>query len=251
MPNPMNNFQFKELDKEGLDTLLAISKADLFNSWTYKTIQPYIKGNILEIGSGIGNISQYFLDNHQQIAVSDLRENYLDFLREEFQGYSNLKSIYNIDLTDPSFEQKQVSILNSFDSVFALNVIEHIENDRLALENCKKLLKPGGTLLILVPAFNGIYNSLDRELFHFRRYNRSMLEGRIKASGLIIEKSFYFNALGIPAWIWGGIVSKQKTISSKQMNAYNKLVPLARFIDRLTSHKLGLSVITIATKTGD
>ena len=57
----MQDFQFKEIDKEGWETLLAISKADRFNRWMYDIIQPFIKGNILEIGSGIGNISQYFL----------------------------------------------------------------------------------------------------------------------------------------------------------------------------------------------
>ena len=93
------NFQFKEIDAEGLETLLAISKADRFNKWMYETIQPYVKGNILEIGSGIGNISQYFLDDQQQITISDLRENYLDFLRNEFQPpaiSSNSPSIFAV-----------------------------------------------------------------------------------------------------------------------------------------------------------
>ena len=244
----MHNFQFKEVDKEGWETLLAISKADSFNKWMYETIKPFIKGNILEIGSGIGNISQCFLEDNQQIAISDLRENYLDFLREEFQAYSNLKGIHNIDLIDPAFEQKHVAILNSFDSVFAMNVIEHIENVQLALTNCRKLLKPGGTLLILVPAFQGLYNVLDKELFHYRRYTKSMLEKRMKDSGLVVTKSFYFNALGIPAWIWGGWVTKSKTISSNQMNAYNKLVPVARFFDWMIGKQLGLSVVTVAGK---
>ena len=243
-----NNFEYKEIDKEGWETLLAISKADRFNRWMYETIQPFIKGNILEIGSGIGNISQYFLDDHQQIAISDLRENYLTFLNDEFRSYSNLQGIHNINLIDPNFKEHHAGLLNLFDSVFALNVMEHIENDQLALANCNKLLKSGGTLLILVPAMQNLYNGLDRELFHFRRYSRSMLENKIRESGFIVNKSFYFNALGIPAWIWGGLVSKQKTISSKQMNTYNKLVPLARLTDTVMFNKMGLSVIVVAMK---
>ncbi len=201
----MSDFQFKEIDEEGWETLLAVSKADRFNKWMYEAIKPYVKGNILEIGSGIGNISQCFLNDHQQITISDLRENYLGFLRKEFSKYSNLKGVYNIDLIDPAFEQKNATLLNSFDSVFALNVIEHIENDHLALDNCKKLLKQGGKLIILVPAFNGLYNSLDRGLFHFRRYTASLLENEITSAGFKIDKCFYFNALGIPAWIWSGL----------------------------------------------
>ncbi len=244
----MSDFTFKEIDQEGMETLLAISKADQFNRWMYETIKPFTKGNILEIGSGIGNISQFFLDDKQQLTVSDLRENYLDFLRQELVGYSNLQGIKNIDLIDPEFERKHAVLINSFDTIFALNVIEHIENDKLALKNCKKLLKPGGSLLILVPAFMSLYNVIDKGLFHYRRYTRSMLENRMSDAGLAVEKSFYFNALGIPAWIWGGLVSKKKTISAGQMNTYNKLVPLARFGDRLVFSKLGLSVIAIAKK---
>ena len=149
---------------------------------------------------------------------------------------------------DKDFEQKHSAILNTFDSVFALNVIEHIENDQLAIANCKKLLKPGGTLLILVPAFQGLYNSLDRELFHFRRYTSAMLNKRMKQSGFAVKKSFYFNALGIPAWMWGGLVSKSITISSKQMNTYNNLVPVAKLVDKLFFKRTGLSVIAVGVK---
>jgi len=239
-----HDFKFKELDAEGLETLLAISKANRFNKWMFDTIQPYLKGNTLEIGSGIGNISHYFLKGNHSIALSDLRENYLGFLQKEFRGHPTLKGIYNIDLIDKDFDQKQNAQLNTFDSVFALNVIEHVQDDALALSNCKKLLKPGGTLLILVPAFQQLYNSLDRELFHFRRYTSTTLEEKIKQSGFTVSKSFYFNALGIPAWFWGGLVSK--TISSTQMNAYNNLVPLARLYDRIVFNKLGLSVVCVA-----
>lgn len=244
----MSDFQFKETDREGWETLLAISKADRFNKWMFETVEPYLNGNMLEIGSGIGNISQYFLDDNRQITISDLRENYLDFLQKQFEGYANLGGIHNIDLIDPAFEQKHSALLSSFDSIFALNVIEHIEDDGLALINCKKLLKPGGTLLILVPAFMQLYNSLDKELFHFRRYTKSMLENRIMEAGFRVKKSFYFNALGIPAWIWGGLASRQKTISSRQMNIYNQLIPVARIADRLIFNRMGLSVIVVAIK---
>ena len=242
-----DNFHYKEIDEEGLETLLAISKADRFNRWMYKTIRPYIHGKILEIGSGIGNISQYFLDEKKQIAISDIRQNYLSFLTKEFTHSETLQGVHKIDLTHPDFEQKHTSIFHTFDSVFALNVIEHIKNDELALANCKKFLKPGGNLLILVPAYPSLYNVLDKELFHYRRYTKSMLESQLIKQGFIVSKTFFFNALGIVAWMFGGLFIKQKTISSRQMNAYNNLVPFARLIDTMLMHKTGLSLIVVAT----
>ncbi len=49
----------KEIDIEGEDTLIAIAKADKFNFWMYSQLRPFLQGNILEIGSGIGNISDF------------------------------------------------------------------------------------------------------------------------------------------------------------------------------------------------
>ncbi|MCC6516189.1 MAG: class I SAM-dependent methyltransferase, partial [Chitinophagales bacterium] len=57
----MYDFHFKEIDADGQTTLEAIDKADNFNEWMYQTIKPFCKGKVLEIGSGIGNISRYFL----------------------------------------------------------------------------------------------------------------------------------------------------------------------------------------------
>ena len=75
-----------------------------------------------------------------------------------------------------------------------------------------------------------------------------MLNERMKQAGFAVKKSFYFNALGIPAWMWGGLVSKSKTISSKQMNAYNNLVPIAKVIDKLFFSRIGLSVVVVGVK---
>ena len=60
----------KEIDLEGLETLNVIEKANKFNKWMYDTIKPHCKGKILEIGSGIGNISEYFIKDNQNIVLN-------------------------------------------------------------------------------------------------------------------------------------------------------------------------------------
>ncbi|MFL5730278.1 MAG: class I SAM-dependent methyltransferase, partial [Cytophagaceae bacterium] len=74
------DFAYAEHDEIGIETLDVISSADKFNKWTYETIQPYCKGEILEIGSGIGNISKYFLESGAAITLSDIRINYCEYL---------------------------------------------------------------------------------------------------------------------------------------------------------------------------
>jgi len=242
------SFDFKDHDEEGLLTLDAISGADNLNRWMYDTIRPYSGGRILEVGSGIGNISQFFLNDGYEITLSDIRENYCDILRKKFQSDPHFKEVILLDLVAIDFDTKYQRLLNSFDTVFALNVVEHIEDDQLALRNAKKLLKTGGTLIILVPAYQALYNSFDRELFHFRRYTAAKLNRLFHAEKLLILRSFYFNASGIAGWFVSGKIQKNKILPKGQVSFYNSLVPLFKIIDRLLFNKIGLSVITIGKK---
>lgn len=241
-------FQFKESDDEGLETLQVISDAVKFNNWMYGTIAPFCHGRILEIGSGIGNISERFISHKKDITLSDIRKNYRTFLTDKFQTHAMNGKIVDLDLAHPEFTNIYKPLLNSFDTVFALNVVEHIKDDKLAIKNCNLLLKSGGTLIILVPAFQILYNHLDKELYHYRRYTKKSLELLFQLNEVKISQSFYFNAAGIPAWYISGRLQKNKTIPKGQMNFFNTLVPFFRIIDQLVLNKVGLSVICIGRK---
>ena len=244
----MKEFQFKEEDKEGLSTLETIARADKFNKWMFDTIYPFCKGKILEIGSGIGNISQFFLNENASVTLSDIRENYCTQLKERFSDAPTLEDVLQINLTDPDFERKYKEFEKTFDTVFALNVVEHIDDDVLALKNCSFLLKDGGTLLILVPAYQRLYCSFDKELGHYRRYTRKSLRIVFKKNHFHIKHSRYFNAMGILGWIFSGKILKKKTIPEGQMGIYNKLVPVFKIIDVVFHQALGLSVILVGKK---
>jgi len=240
----MSSFHFKQVDPEGLHTLEAISDAVRFNQWMFEQVQPFMRGRILEIGSGIGNISKYFTAEGTDITLSDIRENYCQALRTKFPK----QKVLSLDLVHPDFANEYAGILNSFDSAFALNVVEHIEDDALALQNMVSLIKPGGSVLILVPAGQYLYNEIDKGLLHFKRYSMKQLLELFKNCELTIDKHWHFNALGIPAWFTGGKIMRKKEIEGGQMNTYDKLVPIARILDKLTFNRIGLSVIAVGTK---
>jgi 2-polyprenyl-3-methyl-5-hydroxy-6-metoxy-1,4-benzoquinol methylase len=244
----MKEIEFKEVDQVGGDTLDVISSADKFNRWTYDTIRPFCKGNILEIGSGVGNISQFFLEEGASILLSDIREGYCAELRKKFQSYSNLKGVELIDLVDPAFDQRFQVLFGSFDSIFSLNVVEHIYDDNLAIKNAKKLLKKEGHLIILVPSYQGLYNGLDKDLDHYRRYNKKTLSALFDNNDLNIIQKQYFNFMGIFAWLISGKLQKNETIPGGQMKLYNALVPVFRWIDRLVFRLAGLSTIVVGKK---
>lgn len=230
-------------DTSGTETLLSISKAGAFNRWMYGQIEPYTKGKILEIGSGIGNISEFFIKDNAEIHLSDLREDYFSLLQTRYEN----TPIHCIDIADVNFDQHYSHLIGKFDSVFCLNVIEHIEDDRLAVDNLNQLLKPGGSLIVLVPAFALLYNGLDKSLGHYKRYHsrdiRKLLPNKTRISRL-----FYFNVMGIVAWILGGAIFNHKVVPEEDMTLYNRFVPLWKIIDKIFGRWLGLSLIVIGER---
>ncbi len=232
-------------DIYGYSTLASISGADKFNRWMYETIKPFCNGRILEIGGGIGNISQCFLNDGGELVVTELQDEYCSIIRKRFKNEQNLKDVIAMDIIDPEFDTKFSHLFRSFDTVFALNVVEHIADDRKALANCRKLLKKGGTLIILVPAFQSIFNHFDAALGHFRRYTSTTLEPVFEANRFSIIHRQYFNLIGIAGWWLSGSLLRKKVIPEGQMNLYNFFVPVFRVIDKITNKWLGLSVIMV------
>jgi SAM-dependent methyltransferase len=236
-------------DLAGEQTLLALSKASAFNKWMSEQILPWTAGRLLEIGSGIGNLSEIFLRHDLKITLSDLNPKYIESLTKSFGQFPNCAGVELIDISDPYFEEKYKHHLSAFDSVVALNVIEHIENDHLAFSNCLRLLKPGGRGIFLVPAFNFLFNSFDQELGHYRRYTTRTLKEKMEQSGFRILHQQYFNMPAMLGWYLSGSLLKNKIIPENQLGIYNKLVPVFKVVDNLFRYRFGLSAIAVGEKT--
>jgi 2-polyprenyl-3-methyl-5-hydroxy-6-metoxy-1,4-benzoquinol methylase len=240
---------FEAEDAAGLETLQLFAKAEKFNRWLYDEIAPYCKGAILEIGSGIGNISHFLLkDATGKVTLSDLREEYCTILQRRFANDPRLGNVFQLNMSVPDLNKSYPQLQGRFDTVVALNLIEHIKDDQLAIHNCKQLLKEGGHLVALVPAFQWLYNSLDKELEHYRRYTKKTLNQLAAREGMKVLHTQYFNCAAMPGWWFSGSVLKKKLVPASQLGFYNRLVPLARAIDKMVFHSIGLSVIVVAKK---
>jgi SAM-dependent methyltransferase len=235
-------------DSVGLHTLEVIAKADRFNQWMYEQFKHLLKGEILEIGSGIGNISQLVIEEGRSITLSDYNDEYCESLRKKFSQYSNVREVIRIDLLDPDFENKYSIYKENFDSIFLLNVIEHIENDLIAVKNCDSLLKPGGHLILLAPAYPWLYCTFDKQLGHYRRYSLKQLKDLLKKGKFTILKGDYFNFTGIVGWFLFGKIMNKKMLGSGEMSAFNKIVPLAKAVDKILGRSIGLSIIVTGIK---
>ncbi|MBO9573610.1 MAG: class I SAM-dependent methyltransferase [Chitinophagaceae bacterium] len=237
-----------QIDIPGQKTLETISSATLFNEWMFNTIKPYCKGHVLEVGCGIGNISRLLIRNNFKTSLSDYSDQYFDILRKDFGNNGKVEAIYKVDLAVENFESTYPELLSKFDTIIAMNVVEHISDDHLAIRNCRKMLASGGHLIILVPAYQSLFNSFDEELVHFRRYTKKTLTKLFEDENLEIIHKQYFNAAGIAGWYINGSLLKKKLIPEDQMKIFDKLVPAFKLADKLIINRIGLSVIHVGRK---
>jgi glycosyltransferase involved in cell wall biosynthesis len=211
-------------DKDILD---AFANAPNFNRWMADTIQPYVGKRVLEIGAGMGNLTRLLVAGRKRYVATDIDLEHLERLRSRLSQRPNLETA-ELNSADPHGHE---AFRGQMDTVVCLNVLEHIEDDLGALRNIRSMLEDGGRAVILVPAGQNIYNCLDEELGHFRRYSEEQLRQRMTDAGFEVETVLRFNRASRPGWWFNGKVLKRRTISRIQLKNFDRLVWLLRRID--------------------
>ena len=148
--------------------------------------------SVLDIGSSTGTNLRLL----KQVGFSNVQG--LDFSEEAVRwcAEKQLGIVKRGDICALPFEDECI------DMVLATDIIEHVEDDGLALREIRRVLRPGGYVLITVPAFEEIWGLQDEVAHHKRRYRKEMLVSRIEDAGLIVGRAFYFNALlFVPIWL--------------------------------------------------
>jgi SAM-dependent methyltransferase len=208
-----------------LDTLAETPR---FNQWMADTIRPFLGSRVLEIGAGIGNLTAKLSPRRKMYVASDIEGEHLARLGTRFQKRPNLQVCY-CDVTDPNCFPPFAGL---FESVICLNVVEHVENDRLALANIASALVKGGRAIVLVPQDQSIYGTLDKVLGHYRRYTESELRQRMEEAGLRVERVIHFNRITRPGWYLNGRLLKRQSFSRIQLWIFDRCVWLWRILER-------------------
>jgi len=226
----------------GQETLDALGGADRFNRWLFEQVRDELGDRVLEIGSGVGNMTQFLLSK-KLVVASDIDARHLERLRRRFVEGERLRVMH----VDAARIDPDALRVHGIDTVLGLNVLEHIEDDEAALARMHALLPPGGRLALLVPAHPALFSSLDRSLDHFRRYSREGLESKLLRAGFKVERLRYFNLPGIVGWWLNGRILKRRALPGNQVRLFDLLVPLFR-LERRFGPPFGLSLIAIARK---
>ena len=212
-----------------------------YNRWMFDRLRRWIGRRVLEIGSGIGNLSAFLVDR-ERLVLTDTREEYLVRLRERFADRSNIR-VARLYLPNEHQELGD----DRFDTIICLNVLEHVENDAGSLAAMRNLLAPGGRLVLLVPALPVLYGAMDRALGHYRRYTKAGLVKLFRESAFDVAHVEYFNLAGVPGWWFAGRMLGRDTIPAGSLKLYDTLVPLFR-LEWLLPWRVGQSLIVVGAK---
>jgi SAM-dependent methyltransferase len=216
---------------------VADERAPNYLRWISDLVQPHLGQSVLELGAGIGSVTELYARGHKVVA-SDLSTDCVLALRERFANWPNV-SVVQKDLRELRVDGA------SFDSVLMINVLEHIEDDSGVLAGLRPLLSPGGAIVLYVPALNGLYGRWDRKVGHYRRYSRWRLREVANEAGLDVVELRYVNALAIPAWIAFSRTDVDRT-QGVSLSIWDRTgVPLSRAVERRIRVPFGLNLLAV------
>lgn len=222
---------------QGCENLEAMAFAENYNQFLIRQIISFRSGDgdMLDFGAGIGTFALPLHAKGLPVICVELDERLRTSLRESgLTAYPDLASI------PPS----------SVDYIFSLNVLEHIENDEGVLKELYDALRKGGRLFLYVPAFQFLFSSMDRRVGHFRRYSKSGIIAKLRASGFTIEFAAYVDSIGFLASIVFKYFGRDDgRLSTRAVKAYDRfLFPLGVFIDRAAGRAIGKNLQVVCAK---
>lgn len=224
--------------------LEIMAKAVHYRDWIYHQFRNDIGGRVMEVGAGIGTFTELFLDRELVVAI-DAYGPCVDTMKGKFARRPNVIAL-QMDIAAPEIQE-----LCSYrpDTIVCLNVLEHIADDGAALGNMFSLLDEGGTVALLVPAFQSLYGSVDRLVGHQRRYSRKELRDKLVAAGLRVRTMFYMNSVAVFGWFLNNRILKRKEESLGQVLLYDRLVvPMLKVLEDRVKPPFGLSIVAVAEK---
>ena len=225
----------------GYSTLLAMSKIEAYNKYLFDFVAPYLGNSVLEIGSGIGNMSRYIMQRAEKTYLTEIEERYLLRLKNLFRHLPYVKSIKSLA------EDLKANLGTKVDSVVCLNVLEHIEKQRDALSAFHHVLNDNGNLILIVPAHQWVYGKTDAAIGHYRRYSKKDISEVLDETGFQVVAARHINAIGLPGWFVSGRIFNKTAVSVWQIRIMGLLMPWL-YLEKLLNIPFGLSLFVVARK---
>ncbi len=204
---------------------------------------PHLTGKVLEAGAGIGTMTTWLnIDAKHEWILLEPDSSMARVLQEKIQ----MSDLYNnctvVNDTIDGVAQ------NQFDTILYIDVLEHIKEDSAELQKAAKLLRAGGKLIVLSPAFQFLYSGFDEAVGHFRRYSKHSLKN-IQVDNLRLESLEYLDTMGFICSLMNKGMLKQDYPTKNQIRFWDRiLIPLSIIFDRLAAYSFGKSILAVWKK---
>jgi SAM-dependent methyltransferase len=218
--------------------LEALESARRYNRWIADLTLPYLGDDPVEIGSGTGNSAELWLESGlPAITTTEIDVDSLRRLHDRFDDDTRVR-VTTMNLEDaPNGDHS---------AVVALNVLEHVADDFGALRGAVRLVRPGGLIVIFVPAFPFAAGRFDRMIGHHRRYTIGTISRAFAHAEIELESVRYVNAPGLVAWFLGVRVLGLVPSDGPLLRMWDRLViPVARKLEARRNPPFGQSVLAI------
>jgi glycosyltransferase involved in cell wall biosynthesis len=227
----------------GQGLLNSVARTPQYQTWLARKLRPHLGDEVLEIDAGIGNLTGRLMSRRLRYVAAESNPLHLHALRNRFLRTPNVA----VRRIDPEVPGDLADLENQFDTVIGLNVLERLDDPGRLLESLLPVLRPGGTLLLLVPNVPGLYGTLDRQLGHKRRYNPAGITQLLTAHGFAVENVEAFNKVALLPWWAYARVFHVGSLGKPVLKIFDKLVWLLRRLDKLIPWP-GLSLLVVGRK---
>jgi hypothetical protein len=216
--------------------LSLFEKATNWKRYWRDEIEPYVRGDVLEVGAGIGANTQL---------LSDLPHRTWTCLEPD----ATLAG--QIEIHEP-VQRRVIGTLTAlsasdrFDTILYIDVLEHIEDDRSEMIHAAERLSLRGHLIVLSPAHDFLFTEFDAAIGHFRRYSRETLRAAAAPTCLQELRMDYIDSAGVLASAANRLLLNQSMPNERQILTWDRhLVPLSRFVDPILRWSVGKSVLGV------
>lgn len=220
-------------------SLEALVDAPNYQDWLSSLALPILGDDPIELGSGIGDYAAAWLAGGvPKLTLTEIAPARRAALETRFAGDPRV-CVTSLDITNPTPA--------SHSAMVSFNVLEHIRDDVAALACAHAVLRPGGRILHLVPAFPFALSRFDVEIGHFRRYTAAAMVAKAREAGLVDAHVRYLNAPGLLAWFVMMKLLRQRPSSGPLLRLWDGVViPFERRIESRVAAPFGQSLVLTA-----
>ncbi len=214
-----------------------------YNQWLFSLVSPYLGKKVIEVGPGLGTMTQQILSLPGTEKYLGIEPN-LDCFEVLMNRYGGTSGFMCLNTSIEAFNIDELKGEN-FDTVVSVNVLEHIQNDVEMVKAITRVLGPGGKIVFLIPAIPWAFGDIDKAVGHYRRYSVKMVHNLFKLANIKVEKVHFANFPGLLGWLYNTKVSIKHQQDDQQIGLFDKLVPFIRKVENIVLPPIGLSIVAV------